>query len=498
MNKIYIYLKGEEELGEVIEKVKKAQEKEIVLVVPKNTKSLLHPINLEIFKNEIDKLDKKVYLDTNDEKLINLARHFKINIFLSDLEERPIVDIKPPTSSKKKVFEKSEQIPKPNINLKTIFKYLFSLTFVFILIFFLWQIFQTRAEILIETQKTPLELDEIIVLKEGLLKPDIENKNLPAEKVNLEVVKTETIPTTGKVFTEEKPLLSVVFLNYLDKEIPLVAGTRLAFDDNIFRTTEKVLIPKATGNEPGKVTTTAFLDISKSDNLNIPQGSDLKIVALEGKLAEENKLWSDVLKVKTVENYSLTKVNIGSVSPEDITNVKLNLEKSLKNAIYQKLALDYPQSFYYFDPSLVRVEILNISHKVGEKTDKISATGKAFYETMVVPKKDFDDFIKKLINQEILNQKKNLIIENLKYEKIDILEFDSKKNIMTLGVKIKANLVPDINPEIVKEKIKGQTIEWVKNYFANYQGINSIKIKIFPQWKETLPQDIKRIKIEIR
>jgi hypothetical protein len=90
-------------------------------------------------------------------------------------------------------------------------------------------------------------------------------------------------------------------------------------------------------------------------------------------------------KVEEDYNYSST-VKIGSVAPQDITNVKLKLEDSLKKAVQSDLAFKNPQSFYIFEPALVKVDIQNISHKVGEKTDKISAIGKATYETMKTSK----------------------------------------------------------------------------------------------------------------
>ncbi len=505
MNKIYLYLKGEEELGEIIERIRSAKEKEIILVVPENTKTLLHPVNLEILKKEIENLNKKVYLDTSDEKLINLAKAHHLNIFLGEFEEKKIVDIRPPKKTTISIKEKitPEKPPKPifslKVNLNKIFTYFFSLIFVFLIGVFLWQIFQTRAEITIEANKTFLEPEPILItLKVDVLKPDYENKILPAQYEKIELYKTETITTTGKVFTEERPFLKVMFLNFLEREIPLVSGTRVTYNDNVFRITERIILPPFQNNEPGKVIVSALPDTVKEENLFILKDSDLNIPALEGKKNEEGKFWTDVIKAKVAEDYNLSStIKIGSVAPEDITNVKLALENSLRSAIKAELDLKHPQSFYYFDPSLVKIEIKNVSHNVGEKTDKISATGKATFETLITSQKEFDDFVRNLINQEILKQNKNLIIENLSYEKIDLLDFDSKKKTMMIGVSPKAVLIPDLNPETIKDKIKGQTLEFVKDYFSKIQEVKSVKIKVFPQWKETLPQDIKRIKITI-
>jgi hypothetical protein len=502
MNKFYLYISKEDELGEIIEKIKKAKGREVVLVIPEKTKSLSHPANLEIFRREIKDLDKKIYLSTTDEKIKTLARNLNLPIFLEETEEK-IFDIKPP-KKKEEQEEQEEQIitqskPKLTFNFIKIFSYIFILIVISLFTFILFQILQTKAEIIIETKKTTLDIDEVISLKENQVSPDYENKVLPGEFVKVEILSTETVTTTGPV-GEESQFLKVIFYNYLERDIPLAMGTRLSYNDNIFRTTEKIVIPSAQNNEPGKKSVTAILSSLKDENLKIPQGSDLKIVAWEEKKTktEDGRLFIDVVKAKVEEDYNYgSMVKIGSVAPQDITNVKLKLEDSLKKAVHSDLAFKNPQSFYIFEPALVKIEIQNISHQVGEKTNKIFATGKATYETMKTSKKEFDDFIKNLINKEILKENKNLIISQLQIEENKFLDFDSRKKIVTVGIKGKAILVPDLNPETLKSVLKGKTIEEAKEAFK-IPGVEKVTIRLFPQWKEKLPEDPTKIKILIR
>ncbi len=499
MNKFYLYVNKEDELGEIIEKIKKVKEGEVILVIPEKTKSLSHPANLEIFKKEIQDLNKKIYLSTTDEKIKTLARNLNLSLFLEETEEK-IFDIKPP--KKKSEEEKpiiSQPKPKLTLNFSKIFSYLFILIVIFLFAFILFQVLQTKAEIIIETQKTTFDINEVISLKENQVSPDYENNVLPGEYIKVEILGTETVTTTG-IVSEESPVLKVVFYNYLERDIPLAMGTRLSYNDNIFRTTEKIVIPAAQNNEPGKKSVTAILSSLKDENLKIPQGSDLKIVAWEENKTktEDGRLFVDVVKAKIEEDYDYgSMMKIGSVAPQDITNVKLKLEDSLKKAVQGDLAFKNPQSFYIFEPALVKVEIQNISHQVGEKTNKISATGKATYETMKTSKKEFDDFIKNLINKEILNENKNLTISQLNIEKIELLDFDSRKKIMTAGVKGKAILIPDLNPETFKSMLKGKNIEEAKEAFK-IPGVEKVTIRLFPQWKERLPEDPTKIKILIR
>lgn len=507
MNKFYIYLDSESDLAEIIEKLRATKSKEIILVIPEENKTFLHPVNLEILKKEVENLNKKVYLSTENPRVVNLARQYNLTLFLENQQEtQTIVDVKPPKKKEKIKEEKLEEklsVTQPRSTSKISFKEVifYSLVIIFstLIVFLLFQLLQTKAQVIIETQKSELDINEVITLDKNALKPDFENKILPAEEINLEINLTVSTSTTGKIFTGEQSLLKVTFLNYLEREIPLVAGTRLSYGDNIFRTTRKIQIPAKVGDNPGKITTEAMAFEIKDANLVLNQGTNLKIVALENKRTEQGLLWSDVLKAQVEENFNLTSnQKIGSVAPEDVTQIKLLLENALKENIQSALALKYPQSFYIFDPSLVEIKILNISHQVGEKTDKISAFGQARISILSTSQKEFNDFVKFLINQEILKQNKNLSLKELKDQEITLIDFDKRKKIETFGFKAKAILVPDLNPEKIKADLTGKSLDEAKNYFANIPGVNKISIKIFPQWKNNFPNEMNKIEIIIK
>lgn len=521
MNKIYIYLKKDTELGAIIEKIKATREKEIVLVVPEDTKSLLHPINFELFKEEVEKLNKKVLLSTDDEKLKNLALKFNFPLFLDDSGEQQIVDIKPPGSMLRKktdtlstsrdeedsyVSVRHSQSHKSSKKfssiLKTIIAYLLAFAFLGSLVIIIWQQLQVRAEIIITPEKKDLDFTTLITLNGQILSPDYEKREIPAEYVKIELNKVETITTTGKVFTEDQPLLKVTFLSYLNYEEVLTQGTRLAYKDNVFKTLERVTLPAKNDQEPGEVTTLAVPFSLSDSNLSLNKETPLTIVALEGKRNKDGMLWSDILKAKVAEDYSLGSVRkVGSVSPEDITNIKLALTESLKDAFKTHLAMKYPNYFYLVDSSLMDIEVVNISHQVGEKTDKISATGKITGEILMVNRSQFDDFIRNLINREILAKEEKLVIDRIDYDKkISLIEFNKKNKTLTLAISAKAYLAPDLNPEKIKEDIRGKNLNEVREFYLAkiIKTGGKVTIRIFPQWKSSLPNDPDRIKVILK
>jgi len=123
MEKDYFYLKGTEELGDIIDLVRNVKAKELILVVPPKTKALTHPVNLELFKREIDRCKKKVYLSSEDEELARLAKAAGFDLFLGEYEAsikgaQIVTDIRPPARAKDKV-EVKEQLEEPLASIKT-------------------------------------------------------------------------------------------------------------------------------------------------------------------------------------------------------------------------------------------------------------------------------------------------------------------------------------------------------------------------------------------
>lgn len=518
MNRFYLYIDREEQIGEIIKKIRSVEEREIILVVLPGTLAFYHPVNLELLKKEADVQGKRLYISTDDEKINNLAHLAGIEIFLEEAGER-ILDIKPPKSyfrfskeEKKndKEIEKveTEYIEKPKEArlkpkiltrfLKFISYFILLSTTLLFIVYIVESVLEEKAKIDIETNKTEIDVSEVLVLNENQAPPNYENKILNAKYIKIDLIKTESVTTTGKSFTQESPLLKVNFLNYLDYEISIVSGTRLAYQGNIFRTTERIVIPPANEKEPGKKLVTAILIEAKDEELKIPSGINLSIVNLEGKRMDSGRLWSDVIKVTVAEDYNLSSgQTVGSVLSEDITNAKLILENSLKKSIETELSLKYKNYFYIFEPNLVNFEITNISNKVGDKVDRLSVTGRAVYETMIVPKSDFSNFIAELINKNTLSHKNENVMVNLNLEKSDILEFDARKKYMNIGIKGKALLEPKLDIEDIKNSIKGKSINEVKEYFK-IPGISKVSIKIFPQWKDNLPLDPQKIEISIK
>jgi len=88
MGKI-IYIKSDEEITSVIDKLVKSKDKEIFLVVPKAAVLSQSSVNLKLLKREASNLDKKITFVSQDPVLQRLAK--KIDFFVSDSLEQESV-----------------------------------------------------------------------------------------------------------------------------------------------------------------------------------------------------------------------------------------------------------------------------------------------------------------------------------------------------------------------------------------------------------------------
>ncbi|MCD6086251.1 hypothetical protein J7J37_01700 [bacterium] len=82
MKEKVIYIKKQEDLASVVEKIILSLSDELILVIPKNSNLAERRLNFKILKREADFSKKKIYLDTEDEKVKRFAQE----------EDIPLVD----------------------------------------------------------------------------------------------------------------------------------------------------------------------------------------------------------------------------------------------------------------------------------------------------------------------------------------------------------------------------------------------------------------------
>jgi len=82
-----IYLESDEEITSVVDRLRKSEAKEIILVIPKGTALLQSIVNLKLLKKEAEKLQRQIFIVTTDKMGKNLAAKAGLIVRQSAREE---------------------------------------------------------------------------------------------------------------------------------------------------------------------------------------------------------------------------------------------------------------------------------------------------------------------------------------------------------------------------------------------------------------------------
>lgn len=490
--KEFIYLKGTEELGEIIDFIKEHEAKEIVLVIPRNTKCLLYPTNLEILKHEINKLRKKIYFNSEDERIISLAKQVGIEIFLEDFtyEEatKIVTDIIPPQKVKPKIRIIKEEPKKKKSSRKTI---VIVGIIIGILILGGYMVIVnafSSAVIEIVLKKQKMTFEEILILNPQITQPDLEKLSLPAEEI--EIIKNHTVkqPTSGTKLGQAKASGKVQFSN-LDPEnsISIVPGTRIKSSKGyIYRTVERIYLEPKQSKEV----------IVVADNV----GEEYQIDNLSESFTVPGLIgtyWEDKIKVKLVEPI-IYSPEAKIVTVDDINQGKIKLENEIKLLIQDELKSRYKDYVIPEDINLIDFKIVDIYPSVGKVAKEVILTGTGKLVTIGVKKNQLTDFLKDIIAKENLKNNSNIKIKSLKINSLKVQNFDIKSKIATILIEGEIEIENSIDVNKLTKELVGEDLANLKHIINRYENIERAEVNIKPFWLNHLPSDPSKITIKVK
>ncbi|HOW13117.1 MAG TPA: hypothetical protein PK121_02280 [Candidatus Pacearchaeota archaeon] len=438
-------------------------------------------------KNDEEELD----FDKIEEK----EEEIKLNIKTYHKEEEKIGEINDFNQNKRRDykkfgFKKDKIRKKHRINFKNII-----LSFLFIVLFCsgVYFIFFEKTRIEISPKTEILSLKDTIVIDKNASQADFLTRVIPGKVFTDERSASSNFPATGKVQKEEKAKGIIrVYNNYSTSPQTLVATTRfVSADGKLFRSIKQVTIPGATyeGNKlvPG------FLDIEVQaaepgedynigpSTFSIPgfAGTD-KYTAFYGKSFQPMKggLKGEVLKV----------------SEEDINNAKETLLKKLKEESINYLKNNISQDYILLDET-VKEEVIKESSSVEVNKEANSFDFELTIKTegLAFKKSDLDNFVKNIISLNLLEGKK--IQEETISKKFSLKSRENDR--VMLDLEIKARVYPDFDVNEVKKALAGKSLYEINNLISEDSMFSKIEIKSIPFWRETIPNDINKIEIDV-
>ena len=511
----YLYLKGTEELGEIIDILRNFEGKDIILVVPEGTRALAHPVNIEILKKELGNTRKKIYFNTEDTGISSLLKAAGFNVFLEEYEpealQKMVTDIIVPSKKKAKTAprvvskkrgsededeseDEQELRPRPfkpkrqkKFSAKSFLYVIGGIAVITGGVVMILNAFGSKATLTVFPKQEIKQFDEIIELRPDLITADPENQLMQGTKVAVTKTHTTSISATGEGRGGARAKGDIEISNSSGKSLSLVQGTRFQSSDaKIFRSTERVYVP-ANGSE-----TVSVVADESGGQYNKEIGAVFSIPGLSG-TSWEKDLIAKAASAISGGAQSGTKV----VTLDDLANGKTQTEKELRGILMKELALKYPEFVFPEEIGVITIGKIDASHKVGQQTDKVSFSATGDVQTIAPKKEPLVEFLKDLVAKKNLQQQQYVEIAQIDIEQVRIMDLDPKLKFIRIQVQGKVRLKGTVNTVDLAKSLIGKRLEEIKNILDQTPGVENAEASLWPFWRKTFPTDPSEIEIII-
>lgn len=425
-------------------------------------------------------------LDVNEPVQISVENHNsqrshkKINLFgfLNILKK-----IKKP-----KVTLPVSRLPKSNN--KKILLPIFGILGLIVLIFVYWWAVPV-AEITLYISPKVLDDRLDLTLDENRSNSDVSKNILAAKTMSTTISGEKSKNATGTKTTGERAKGKVILRNGTSLEVGLKAGTVLTSANNLkFIIDEASTIPEASSpGDPGELTVSVTAD-SFGPEYNLSKDETLIV-------SNYPKSELDAVIVDDFSGGSSRQIT--AVSSSDLKSLEEDLTKELSADAARELSSKSDSSLIIIKDAL-RTEISSKSfdHQSGDEADTVKLSMEITAIGAAISKDDAKDLYDAILKDRItpgyvLND------ENID-AKYTLNSSDEEEKTWNLTLNLKANLIPDLDTEIIKKDLTGLSLEKAQEYLVAVAGYSKAQIrtkKFLPLMPKRMPLREKNIDVTI-
>jgi len=330
-------------------------------------------------------------------------------------------------------------------------------------------LFVMRAEVTVYVAPQILEQSTEVSFEVGRTSPDLGSKKLPATVASVSINGEKTKSTTGSKTVGDRAKGKVKIQNGTASEISLSASTVLVGPNGLkFSIDEAVDIPEAVSTtEPGSADIAVTADDFGSE-YNLANGENFTV---------GNYPRSELDAVVSEELTGGSSRQITAVAQADVDSLEDDLVAELKQKGIEQLQTQAgSQQKFISDAVQVSVVDSTPSNRVGDEASSVKLTLEVKVEGLMVSQDTIDQLIGTLMNDQvpagyILKQ------DQVKIE-LDNVEQDDE--LWVADMRIKANLIPVIDPDEIAAKVKGKTPSSATKAIDEIPGHSRVEIKITP------------------
>lgn len=531
-----IYLEPDEEITSVLDKLKNASEKSLIIVVPKGAPLIQSLVNLKLLSKRANELGKEIALVTSDKTGRNLASLVGFSVY-SDIKDKskikpttpaapsfPDVVIKtytpytervdePKPSPKEEMPVRQPSIPKkplrrpvvrfpalrfPSIPIAFWLSLLFGMALVFVIFYFLL----SKAVVTLQLKTEDFAQETELTIKNGA-QLDVNSRVIPGELKELEKEGSKKKLATGKKNIGGKASGIVVITNNFKN--PDGSGTPFSLKaqtqikdkktGKIFLTNSYVTVPALTYS----------CDVAKGVCEPRPGTASVKVTASEP--GESYNIGPSQFSIPGLETNAVFASSsesmvggydkfVSVVSDEDINKAKEEVAKELYEKAKEELKNKLAKGQKFLEGA-VNQEIIDSSSSVksGTQVSEFEMKVKVKISTLVVFEKDYKELLSKFL-ESTLPSDKTLVSTSSDTISLALISYDATTQSMRVKAKIKTKIAPKINENKLKEAIAKKPTSEAVEYLKSLHEIENAQIKLWPVWSKKMPAADK-IKIKI-
>ncbi len=520
MNKIVLEI--HDNLVTALEKIKFIDGASIEVEIPEGAVILDNVINLKVLARKASDFNKSLHFHTTDtigKTIISLMEDEteKTEGFITKH-----INLETGDSNEEMLYE--ESTAGGGFFLTRIFKGIsFKLPFVKILLITV-PVLALLAVAYFFLNKNPVANVNIVVNSQPLTKSfpikisnskttSVDNKTLRGIQKETTIEETTSIETTGELLEGEKAEGEIKLTNKTTDDIKLKKGTKLEYskddEDFIYLLLSEVTVP-ATEIEvedpvppetTGKTVTTLGEKTTKveaeliGNDYNIDKNVSLSVSGYK----------SSELSAKATEDFSGgTSEKVKVVAKEDIEKLGKDIAPALVEKSEQALKAKESSTEKFISGAIkTTVSTQTFSAKEGEKADKLELKQNAKSIGLFYSKSELDSLIDGLVDKfipdgfKLYSKDRDVRVEVLGESDNSVLNSEEAD----LQITLKTFVVPNINPEDLKDQLAGESLKEAQKILGGIRNIKTYGLKldgsIALPFFQKVPSDTEKIILEI-
>lgn len=525
-----LYIDIEDEITAVIDKVTSAKHKIVAVVLPKHAGVFQSTVNVKLLKKAAAASKKNLVLITSDKTVIAIAASVGVHVAKS-LASKPEIPVLAAAGVAAAVSENENEEAAPvkatdsddtaieldntDKNKKTtsdspkrkimkipdFSKFSVRLTVGIIVLLLLmtgWVIgfvVLPRATITITTDTMTAPVNTQITARIGAETVDVENKIIPAKRVQVEKTDTVTVPATGQKNIGERATGIVTLTNCINdgekKVIP--AGTQFSSGNLSFLTTEAITLNAAyfadgqCRSEDLPPSFGTYGDVSVAAAQPGPE-YNIASTGLNSSISGIRAFGSDMTggssRIVTV------------ISQDDVKKAEDQLRGSSKNQALTELREQLrTQGVEPLDQTLGEGEPrVDVEPAVDTEASEVKVTMVITYNLTGIADSDVVQILENEIKKSMGDTPKNIRdngLDAIEYEYIDSPNEADKR----LTMETVATIGPELDEQALREQSAGKKRGEIEKEIESIEGVRSVSVEYSPVWITTTPKSAEKIKI---